>query len=401
MKILYVHQHFTTREGSTGTRSYEMARKLIERGHEVTMLCGDNALGTTGVEGTAPINRGVVDGIHVISLYLPYSNYDGKLKRALIFVRFAFRSVKIVFTENYDLIFTTTTPLTAGIPGIIAKVFRRKPFVFEVRDLWPELPKAMGIVKNPLVLGAMSILEYLSYKSADRLIGLAPGIREGIQCITGEKSDVAMIPNCCDTDLFMPGIGDRSLIPDVSAEDFVAIFTGAHGVCNALDAVLDVAAELKGRGVADIKFVFVGDGRLKPGLVARKERETLDNCVFMDPVKKTELTKILAAADVGMMILGNVPEFYRGTSPNKFFDYLATGLPVLVNYPGWVAEILEREGCGLPVTPEDPGAFADALIRLKKEPEERKRMGEQARRVALEEFSRDQLSDQFAEFLEK
>ncbi len=401
MKILYVHQHFTTREGSWGTRSYEMARKLIARGHEVAVLCGNSALGNTGVDGTDPINRGNVDGIDVISLDLPYSNYDGMTKRAFIFLRFAFRSARIVLTEDYDLIFATSTPLTAGIPGIIAKVFRRKPFIFEVRDLWPELPKAMGVVKNPLVLGGMSVLEYLSYKSADRLIGLAPGIQEGIQRITGEDSDVAMIPNCCDTDLFMPDIGDRSVIPDISSEDFVAIFTGAHGMANGLDAVLDAAAELKRRGVRDIKFLFVGDGKLKPALVDRKERERLDNCIFMAPVKKTDLATIVAAADVGLMILANVPAFYRGTSPNKFFDYLATGLPVLVNYPGWVAEILEKEDCGIPVLPEDPLAFANALIQLKGDPARRKQMGEKARLLATGEFSRDRLSDQFAEFLEK
>ncbi len=377
-----------------------MARKLIARGHTVAMLCGAHALGDTGVEGTAPINRGNVDGIDVISLYLPYSNHDGLISRSFTFLRFAFRSAKVVLTEDYDLLFATTTPLTSGIPGIIAKVFRRKPFIFEVRDLWPELPRAMGVVTNPIVLSGMAALEYLSYKSADRLIGLAPGIQEGIKRITGEQSDVAMIPNCCDTDLFAPG-GDRSLISGVTNDDFVAIFTGAHGMANGLDAVLDAAAEVKGRGDHQIKFVFVGDGKLKPALLDRKEQEQLDNCIFMDPVKKTELAKMVAAADVGLMILANVPAFYRGTSPNKFFDYLASGLPVLVNYPGWVAEIVEREGCGIPVPPEDSSAFADALIQLRDDAKERTKMGSNARLLALEEFSRDRLSDQFAEFLEK
>ena len=401
MKILYVHQHFSTRSGSWGTRSYEIAHKLVARGHQVTMLCGNSTLGHTGVEGRQSVNRGNVDGIDVISLYLPYSNYDNFIKRSMIFLRFAFRSAKIVLTEDYDLIFATTTPLTAGIPGIIAKIFRQKPFVFEVRDLWPELPKAMGVIKNPIILGGMAVLEYISYRAADRLIGLAPGIVEGIKRIKGNNADVAMIPNCCDTDLFMPGIGDRSLIPGVTRDDFLAIFTGAHGMANGLDAVLDVAAELKKRSIGDIKFLFIGDGKRKPALMARKKQDGLDNCIFMDPVMKTELAMILAAADVGMMILSNVPAFYRGTSPNKFFDYLATGLPVIVNYPGWVAEILEKEDCGIPVLPGDPAAFADTLIRLRKNPDERKRMGEKARRLAESEFSRDRLSDQFTEFLEK
>jgi glycosyltransferase involved in cell wall biosynthesis len=150
-----------------------------------------------------------------------------------------------------------------------------------------------------------------------------------------------------------------------------------------------------------VKFLFVGDGKLKPRLIERKEHESLDNCIFMDPLKKTELASIVASADVGLMILANVPAFYRGTSPNKFFDYLATGLPVLVNYPGWVAGIIEKEECGCPVSPDDPSAFADALIQLKEDPSRRKRMAEHSRRLAMEEFSRDRLSDQFAEFIEK
>jgi glycosyltransferase involved in cell wall biosynthesis len=378
-----------------------MAQKLIARGHQVTMLCGKSALSNNGVEGQEPVNRARVDGIDVISLYLPYSNYDGLVKRALIFLRFAFRSTKIVLTEDYDLIFATTTPLTAGIPGIIAKLFRRKPFVFEVRDLWPELPRAMGVVTNPIVLAGLSVLEYLSYKSADRLIGLAPGIQEGIRRITGADSDVAMIPNGCDTDLFMPNITDRSRISEVSDDDFVAVFTGAHGMANGLDAVLDAAAEAKRRDLTGLKFLFIGDGKIKPSLMERKDRDNLDNCIFMDPVKKTELAHIVGSADVGMMILANVPAFYRGTSPNKFFDYLAAGLPVLINYPGWVAEIIEEEGCGVPVPPEDPASFVDALLQLKNDSGKTKLMGEKARLLAAQEFSRDRLSDQFAEFLEQ
>ena len=400
VKILYVHQHFSTRSGSWGTRSYEMARKLIARGHRVTMLCGSSDRSDTGVCGEEPVNRGVVDGIDVISLYLPYSNYDSFLKRAVTFVRFSFRSVKIALKEDYDLIFATSTPLTAGIPGIVAKLFRLKPFVFEVRDLWPELPKAMGVIKNPVILGALVVLEYVSYKTADRLIGLAPGIVEGIERIKGKHADVALIPNSCDTDLFMPGIGDRSLIPG-AADDFIAVFTGAHGIANGLDAVLDAAEVLTQRGAADIKFLFVGDGKCKPELMERAERDRLDNCIFMPPVEKTALAKIVSACDVGMMILANVPAFYRGTSPNKFFDYLAAGLPVIVNHPGWLSGILSDAGCGISVAPGNPGEFADALMRLRDNPEERTLMGANARVLADGEFSRDRLSDQFAEFLEK
>ncbi|MFC1574351.1 glycosyltransferase family 4 protein [Candidatus Latescibacterota bacterium] len=401
MKILYIHQHFSTRSGSWGTRSYEMARKLVARGHQVTMLCGNSTLGHTGVKGRQPVNRGNVEGIDVILLHLPYSNYDNFVKRSMTFLRFSFRSAKIVLTEDYDMVFATTTPLTTAIPGIIAKYFRRKPFVFEVRDLWPELPKAMGVIKNPVILGGMAVLEYLSYRAADRLIGLAPGIVEGIKRIKGKNADVAMISNCCDTDLFMPGIGDRSLIPGVSKDDLLAIFTGAHGMANGLDAVLDVAVELKQRGIGDIKFLFIGDGKLKPALMARKEQEGLDNCIFMDPVMKTELAMILATADVGLMILANVSAFYYGTSPNKFFDYIASGLPVINNYPGWLADMINTYQFGIVVPPGYPNKFADALEYMADNRIQLREMSRKARKLAESKFNRDELSNRFAEFLEK
>ncbi len=182
MRILYFHQHFVTPKGSGGTRSYEMAKRLIVRGHSVVMVCGNYSGGDTGL--SAPFvqgfRRGFVDGIDVIEFDLAYSNSDSFVKRSFIFLKYVFRSLKLVFSENYDLIFATTTPLTAGIPGIVGRWFRGKPFVFEVRDLWPELPKAMGVITNPLVLLAMSLLEWLSYRSANRLIGLSPGIVDGI-----------------------------------------------------------------------------------------------------------------------------------------------------------------------------------------------------------------------------
>ena len=134
MKVLYFHQHFTTPKGSAGIRSYEMARRLISRGHQVTMVCGSYGGGQTGlaqpfVNGK---RRGFVDGIDIVEFDLAYSNADGFIKRTATFVKFAFRSIGLVFLEQYDVLFATTTPLTAGIPGIFSRWLRRKPFVFEV-----------------------------------------------------------------------------------------------------------------------------------------------------------------------------------------------------------------------------------------------------------------------------
>jgi glycosyltransferase involved in cell wall biosynthesis len=401
MRVLYFHQHFSTPSGSVGIRSYEMACRLLARGHQVTMVCGSYSGGETGLPQPFKrgCRRGQVDGIDIIEFDLSYSNNDGFLKRTLTFLKFAARSVGLVFTERYDLVFATTTPLTAGIPGIFARWLRGKPFVFEVRDLWPELPKAMGVIRNPMVLWAMSVLEWASYRSAHRLVGLSPGIVQGIVRRGVPAERVTMVPNGCNLVLF--GGDSAPWRPSsVSPSDLMAVFAGTHGMANGLDAVLDAASELKRRGRSDIKLLLIGQGRVKPVLQARVQREGLDCVVFHDPVNKVRLAGLMAATDLGLQILADVPAFYYGTSPNKFFDYIAAGLPVLNNYPGWLAELIQRERCGFAVPPGSPEAFADALERAAADRVALKAMGVRGLALARLEFDRRRLADQWVDWLE-
>ena len=156
MRILYFHQHFSTRKGAGGTRSYEFAQRLIRRGHEVTMVCGTNlrAMKTNEHARTGEVRETLVDGIRVIEIVLPYSNYDGLWKRTLIFLRYAFAGIRLALRRDYDLLFATSTPLTAGIPGIAAKLLRRKSFVFEVREGYLiENGALTAPVKNATLIG--------------------------------------------------------------------------------------------------------------------------------------------------------------------------------------------------------------------------------------------------------
>ena len=401
MKVLYFHQHFSTPMGFTGTRSYEMALRLLERGHQVVMVCGSYGESNTGLTGefVRGGRRGTVDGIDLIEFDLPYSNNDGFMRRAITFIRFALNSIYVALTERYDLIFATSTPLTAGIPGIIARHVRRKPFVFEVRDLWPELPRAMGVITNPIILWAMSVLEWTSYRSADHLIGLSPGIVKGIESHGVATEKIAMIPNGCDLNIFSPT--QKPLRPrGISNQDLMAVFAGAHGIANGLDAALDAARELKRRGRTDVKLCFIGRGKLKEDLVNCAINEELNNCIFMNSVSKVELARYFEAADIGMQLLKNIPAFYYGTSPNKFFDYIAAGLPVLNNYPGWLAGIINEHKCGYAVQPDDPKAFANALEHAADNPSYLRTMGNNSYNLAVQQFDRNELADQFAIWLE-
>jgi glycosyltransferase involved in cell wall biosynthesis len=401
MRVLYFHQHFSTPSGSAGIRSYEMARHLLARGHQVTMVCGSYGSGKTGlmqpfVRGR---RRGLVDGIDVIEFDLKYSNSDGFVCRALTFLKFALRSIALVFTERYDLVFATTTPLTAGIPGIFSRWLRGKPFVFEVRDLWPELPRAMGVIRNPMILSAMSVLEWTSYRSAHRLIGLSPGIVTGIVRRGVPSERVIMVPNGCDLDIFTTDVTPWRP-SGVAPNDLLAVFAGTHGIANGLDAVLDTASELKRRRRNDIKLLLIGQGKLKPMLLERARREGLDNVIFHEPVDKARLAGLFAAADIGLQLLANVPAFYYGTSPNKFFDYLAAGLPVLNNYPGWLADLITQNCCGLVVPPEDPISFANALEQASVDRNALRSMGARGRLMAQQLYERGVLAQRWVACLE-
>lgn len=401
MKMLYFHQHFSTPRGAAGTRSYEMARRLVARGHKVTIVCGSYDGGDTGLAGRFAngLRRGCVDGIEVVEFDLAYSNATGFFRRSLIFLRYGLRCIGLVLREPADLIFATTTPLTAGIPGIVARLFTSKPFVFEVRDLWPASPRSLGVIRNPLVLHAMSALEWASYRAAHRLVALAPGIVEGIEQRGVDASRIAMIPNGCDLDVF--DALSTAWRPDgVGPDDLLAVFAGTHGIANGLDAVLDCAAMLKARQRADIKLVLVGQGKLKPALQARAAREGLDNVVFAAPVAKQKIAGLIAVTDVGLQTLANVEAFYYGTSPNKFFDYIAAGRPVLTNYPGWLADMICEHACGFAVPPGDAGAFADALEYAADNRAALVGMSERSRALARARFSRNMLADQFADWLE-
>ncbi len=406
MRVLYFHQYFCTPAGNSGIRSYGMAKQLLANGHNVTMVFAESPRlksPLADVPYVKGVRRGQFEGIDLIEFNIQYSNKFGLIKRAWIFLLFSFKSIRLVFTEQYDLVYATTTPLTAGIPGIVMKFFgKKKPFVFEVRDLWPELPKAMGVIKNKMVLWALGVLEYYSYNKADACVALSPGIAEGIKKRLKKDKPVYLVPNGCDLQIFKPGKQSKTIIPGVKENDFVAVFTGAHGFANGLDAAINAAGYLQTKtAYLNIKFVFIGDGVQKEKLVKTADEKGLSNCIFINPVPKLELAKYLEAADCGLMLLANIPAFYYGTSPNKFFDYIAMGMPILNNYPGWLAEMINKNELGIAVPPDNPEAFANALIEMSNNPQRVEQMGKNGRAFAEKNFDREKLANELSAALEK
>ena len=252
--------------------------------------------------------------------------------------------------------------------------------MFEVRDRWPKLPREMGLITNPVVLGALSALEWMSYRSAHCCIA-----RRGVA-----EDRTKMVPNGCNLELFEAGKAKAWRLEGVIESDLLAVFTETHGQANGLDAVLDAAVALKARKRRGIKLVFLSDGKLNPELLERTKAEGLDNVIFHNQISKHKVTGLLAGADIGMQCLTNLPAFYNGTSPNKFFDYITASLPVLNNYPGWLAQIITYNDCVYAVRPDDAEAFADALEAAANH-KALVRKGQAALALARDDFDRNKL----------
>lgn len=397
MKILYLHQYFTTPDRVGGIRSYEMARRFVAKGHEVHLLSSSNEAREASGWFTTEI-----EGIKVHSLPIPYSNRQSNATRIRTFFSFAFGAAQHAASIEADVIFATSTPLTIAIPGVLTARRKRLPMVFEVRDLWPEAPIQMGaLTSGPAKVGA-KWLERFAYRNAAHIVALSPGMKEGVVNEGVPPELVTMIPNASDLELFRPGLNGAAFREQLGLGDrTVFMYFGTMGDANGLSFVLDGAAELKRRGRDDIAIVLHGDGRERDLLEARKARDGLDNVTFSTwNLHREDLARLVAAADVCMTIYKNVPVLYT-CSPNKMFDSFSAGKPVLTNMPGWLEGLVESNEAGVFVQPDNAADFADKVEFLAAHPEVRETYGKNARKLAEQEFSRDLLASKLEAVLQK
>lgn len=390
MHILYIHQHFATPKGTTGTRSYEFACRWVKAGHKVTLITGYYDVG--GLElGKGLIQKQTIEGINVVVVGTKYSNKQSYLRRITSFLCFLpFCIYAGLMTKKVDVVYATSTPLTAGIPAIVLKWLKRIPFVFEVRDQWPEVPIEMGILRNRILIKTLLWLERLIYKNSSAIVALSPGQAEGIKKVLPEEKPITIIPNCCDTNVFKPDINGSAVRQRFAWGDkLVFLHTGAMSKVNNLDFVIDAALRL--RNNPEILFVLLGEGSQKPALENRIRQLGLTNVEILPPVAKQQLPEILAAVDVGLVIIANYP-IIENNCANKFFDALAAGKPVLLNYSGWQREILEANNAGFGCALYNLDEFIEKVLYLKSHREDLSETRRNARRVAEKEFNRNKLA---------
>ena len=388
MKVLYYHQYFSTPAGTAGTRSYALARSLVEAGHQVQMVCLQDSRTHTGLSGPfyAGCRSGLVSGIEIIEFDLPYSNHAGLLERALVFLRFSWQSLRLALRSDADLLFATTTPLTASIPGIAVRWLRGTPFVFEVRDLWPQvLIDQGGKSTKSLIVRILAWMERELYCHASIVVVLAKGAEPFVRERGARQT--AWLPNGPDLALFTP----RPLLADRPV--FTVLYAGAHGDANALDNVLAAARLLQQQGSV-IRFRLVGDGPEKQDLI--QQAIDLQTVTFEDPVPKAEIPALMAESDAILLSLRDVPLFRYGVSPNKLYDAYALGRPVITTVAGVINQEVEEYGLGVTASPGDPQALAEAIERLSQtSPQERLAMANRARHLAQTIYSRQRINAQY------
>jgi glycosyltransferase involved in cell wall biosynthesis len=405
LDVLYFHQYFATRRRSTATRSYELARRLVDRGHSVTIVSRDTRMLESGRDVRAPgrvVAREQVDGIDVLYLNIPYANRYPTPVRLASFTAFTVAaSVAGALHRRPDVVFASSTPLTIGIAGLLTARLKRAPFVFEIRDLWPAVPVALGALRSRPAIGSAEWLERRLYQGAERIVVLSEGSRDELRerGIPAEK--LVLIPNAADLDVFRPDVVDSGFRASHGLEDrFVALYAGAMGRANGLDLLVDAAEALRRWGDTRVTIVALGDGVERPRLEERTRELGLDNLLFLPALPKEELAGVVGAADVTLTVFAPHP-ILETNSPNKFFDSLAAGKPAVVNLGGWLRRLVEEHDAGIWVPAGNAEALAGALSALAANPTRVEQMGRNARTLAEREFGRDEMADRLAQTLEE
>jgi glycosyltransferase involved in cell wall biosynthesis len=403
MQVLYFDPKFLTPRHAAPTRAYSIARRLVERGHRVTMVARDPRW--LAVAATAPpgllSRREQVDGIDVVWLRIPYEQRYSKAKRLLSYGAYTLAaSVASLALGRPDAVYASSTPLTSGVPGALASRLRGVPFVFELQDLWPAVPAALGYVRPGIELAVAEWVEGVLYDNAERLVVCSQAVVEALVARGIPAEKIVLAPNFSDTELFRPDLRDGGFRAGHGLEGkFVAVYAGAMGPSNGVHQLADAAAALKRAGDGSVRIVAVGDGSDKPALERRVRAEDLDNLLVLPPVPREDVPGLVGSSDVTLTVFAPNPALELN-SPNKFFDSLAAGRPVVVNVNGWLRRLVEEDDAGVYVPGGDGEALARALRDLAGQDERVREMGANARALAEREFARDLLADRVAETLE-
>lgn len=403
LKILYISQYFPPEMGAPSARVHELARRWVQNGAEVCVLTGfpHHPTGKIPPQYRQHIfKRERLDGIKVVRTYVYPTANKGFFKRILSYISFMFSAIFLgSWTVNKpDVVIATSPQFFVAIAGYLISRIKNRPFVFEVRDLWPESIVQLGQLRNPLIIRFLEAIELFLYRRA-RLIVVVAESSIPILLKKGVPPDkIRIVKNGVDLSLFDPQKNDDGLREQLNLRDkFVSSYIGTMGLSHALDKVLETAGLL--REQPDIHFLLIGEGAEKQKLLQLKNDLNLGNVTFLDQIEKQKLPYYYRLADVILVTLRDLPLF-RCVIPSKIFEIMAMRRPILISVDGEARDLVVNQAqAGIFVEPENPTAMKEALLRLYREPELRKQLGANGRRFVELHFNRRKLADEYLNIL--
>lgn len=400
MRLLYIMPYYTTPASAWNIRSYNLTQHFIKRGWSVHVLTTPTWLNLSKEQilDKSPI---MIDKVHVHIINVRYSQTMSLPRRAVSFFIFLIIATLKGFTiPRPNVVLASSGPLTVAVPGIINSFWHRCPFVFEIRDLWPEQSIDLGLVRNTFVVWTLKLLAKYAYKRASLIIAFSPEIRDRVLANYDVPDDrVVIIGNCSDINIFDPHASGSSFREKYGLDGcFLVMHTGTMGFINGLDYVLKVAKIIEDKDFST-RFVLVGEGSMKPNLIKETEELGLKSVMFLNQIPKKEIPATLAASDLCMMIVKN-NKTMEMNSASKFFDYLAAGRPVLLNYGGWQKDLLDQWEAGLAAPGDDPNVFAKFVLQMKEDCKLRTKMGINARKLAEIKFDCQKLMERLFDMVD-
>jgi len=404
MRILYLSQYFPPEVGATQTRAHEMARGLVQAGHQVTMI----AEVPNHPHGIIPpayrgklYERATLDGIDVIRVWVrasPVKDFRSRMAFYLSYMVMAALAGIFLARGKFDALYATSPPLFVGGAALILSFLRRIPLIFEVRDLWPESAVALGELKNPRAIRLAAWLEERCYARARQIIVVTQGIYQRLVERGIPTDKLAFIPNGANTNLFQPQPeAAQALRQELGlGEAFVVLYAGIHGIAQGLELLLQCARRLENN--TSIRFLFVGEGPVKADLMAQAQQMGLSNIIFYGEVARERVPAFLSLARVAVVPLRKL-DLFEGALPSKMFDAWACACPTLVTIGGEAKAVLAQAAAGVWVAPEDVEALSAAILRLVDDPAQVRQMGENGRRFVAEHYSRQAQAQQLEKLL--
>jgi glycosyltransferase involved in cell wall biosynthesis len=367
----------------------------VTRGHELVIVASDlnYQTGQRTVARTGIFAEQNLDGVRVLRSYIYPALHRSYFWRVISFFSFMFSSAWTALqVKDVDLVMGTTPPIFQAVSAWFVALIRRKPFLLEVRDLWPEFGVSMGVLKNPVVIALARWLEMFLYARATHILVNSPAYKEYMIAKGVPENKVTYIAYGTDVDMFNPGVDGSSIRAALGVDDkFVVLYAGALGQANDIDTILRAAERLKDED--EIRFVLFGDGKERTRLNAEAERMKLSNVIFAGVRAKKEMPQVVASADVCLAILQDIPMF-RTTYPNKVFDYMAAGRATVLVIDGVSRELIESSYGGAYVQPNDDKQLAETILDLSKNVDIVKQMGLNAREYLVEHLDRrDKLNE--------